>query len=574
MKLNWQILKPSLKSTQAIRKALKCSHIIASILANRGISSESQALSFMSPMLKNIRSPFYLKDIKIAALRISKAIKNNEKILIFGDYDTDGITGVTILFRFLQYAGADVSYYIPHREREGYGLKPEHIHEVAVPENVSLIITVDCGASDNKAVDAANSRNIHVIITDHHHVPKMPPQATALINPKQNGCNSGLDHLAGAGVAFYLVIYLRKHLRDIGFWNTLPEPNLKQYCDLVALGTVADIVPLHYENRIFTKAGLDHIRDGNGVGIQALMQVSKIKRSELNSEDISFRLAPRLNAAGRMDHAQIAVQLLTTDNKKTAMDIALSLNRMNTQRQDIQKQIIDEIELFLNKNRNMLDRKTLVLYHRKWHEGILGIAAARLTKKYYRPVILISIKDQIGKGSARSIRGVDIYKCLTACASDLESYGGHSLAAGLRIDPEKIKQFIENFENIVKETALPDTFIPEISIDFALNFSGISGSLINELERLGPYGSGNPEPLFMSRHIKVLFSEIVGQNHRRMRVKQVSDTTDQSINAIQFNIDTNLPQPQYFEKIAYSLKWNHRTRRKSIQLVIKATDFD
>lgn len=576
MKKYWQLLQPDIDVVEKIRGELQCNPIIATILVNRKIISKDNALRFLKPSLNNMRPPCSMKDMDAAVKRIYSAITGHEKILIFGDYDVDGITATTILFEFLHYTKADVSYYIPHRTKEGYGLHTKHITDYAIPNRINLIITVDCGSSSNNAVKTAQNSGIDVIITDHHEISDKPSHAVAVVNPKRHDCTSGFDDLAGVGVAFYLLICLRKQMRDNHFWQNRPEPNLKSLCDLVALGTVADMVPLVDENRILVKTGLEIINTGERCGITTLMESSGIIRLQrtVDTEDIAFRLAPRLNAAGRIDHASAAVELLTTNNLKTARQLAQSLNNMNFKRHDIEQKIIEDIFEYLKNNQHLLKNSSLVLSDNEldnmWHEGVLGIVAARMVKKYFRPVVLIAIKEGVGKGSARSIPGFNIYNGLMSCSDHLEAFGGHSMAAGLQIKAENMAIFQKNFENAVQQITSPDDFMQTIPIDYELNFDDISDALINELETLKPFGTGNHEPLFMAKNVRVMDSKIVGKNHRRMHLKQsAAGGTGNSFNAIHFNVDTNKNLQENFDQIAFRLRWNHWNGGKTAQIVIE-----
>jgi len=569
MKKQWQILRPDIHTVDKLCMILKCHPAIASILVNRNIVSAEDASNFLYPSLHRLNPPFFIKDMDAAVNRILTAIKHNEKILIFGDYDVDGITATTILLEFFRSAGADVSYYIPHRTKEGYGLQSNHISDYSLSKRINLIITTDCGAGSHDAVKTAKSAGIDVIITDHHIISDTIPPAVAVVNPKRHDCPSGFDDLAGVGVAFYLLICLRKKLREIHFWQNRPEPNLKSLCDLVALGTMADMVPLVAENRILTRTGLDIITSSNRPGLNALIEASGINKNNIDTDDIVFGLAPRLNSAGRIDHASMAVELLTTKNTETAEQIAQSLNHMNQRRRSIENGILTQIEGQLKKNPHLLQKNTLVLAHQDWHLGVLGIVAARIMQKYFRPVVLITTTAGIGKGSARSIPGVDLYKGLLACADDLEIFGGHSMAAGIKIKTEKIARFQTNFENAIGNMTKPDDFIPKISIDYELDFDDISGALIDEIESLKPFGSGNHEPLFMSRNVRVASSKIVGKNHRRMLLKQASGSTGKTFNAIHFNIDLSIPLKEHFDQIAFRLRWNRWNEKKSAQLIIE-----
>ncbi|OQX20975.1 MAG: single-stranded-DNA-specific exonuclease RecJ [Desulfobacteraceae bacterium IS3] len=570
MKKNWKILQPDADTVRKICNALNCSPVTAAILVNRNIVSEADARHFLNASLNDLRPPFSMKDMDIAVRRIYTAIQHNEKILIFGDYDADGITATTILFEFLQYTGANVSYYIPHRVKEGYSLQTFHISKHAIPNKIRLIITADCGSKSHDAVTLAKQHGIDVVITDHHDIEGHPPESLALVNPKRQDCTSGFEHLAGVGVVFFLMICLRKHLRDINFWKDRPEPNLKNFCDLVALGTIADVVPLVKENRIFSKIGIEMIRSAAlRPGIRALIKASGISSTAIDTDDIAFRLGPRLNAAGRMAHAKTAVELLSEKDAEAAGEIARSLNQMNQDRQHIEKEIFGEIVAYIKNHSDILRKQTLVLSNPGWHEGVIGIVASRVVEKYFRPAILISTRNGMGKGSGRSIPGVDIHKGLLACADDLEFFGGHAMAAGLTMKSENIPRFQEHFENAVLNMG-QNAFTPTLTIDHELNFEDISDDLIDELESLAPFGEGNPEPLFTAVNVRVSASKILGENHRRMTLRQqVDGRTSRAITAIQFNIGADALLRNHFERMVFRLRWNRWNGRKTAQIVVE-----
>ena len=566
MKKEWQILQPDIYLVEKFCKMLNCHPAVASILINRNIFSTEDVSNFFNTSLTQLSPPFSIKDMDAAVDRILAAIERKEKILIFGDYDVDGITATTLVLEFLHSVDADVSYYIPHRIAEGFGLKKNHISDVAIPNGIHLIITVDCGSDGQDAVKSARNAGIDVIITDHHMIPNSIPPALAVVNPKRNDCPSGFHDLAGVGVAFYLLICLRKKLRDINFWKDRPEPNLKYYCDLVALGTLADVVPLTRENRILITAGIDMIRSTDRPGLNALMEVCEINKHTLDADDIVFYLAPRLNSAGRLDHASIAAELLLAKDINTARTIAHSLHQLNQNRRSIENKILAEVEDHLKNNPQLLQKNTLVLTHQDWHIGILGIVASRLMKKYCRPVVLITTADGIGKGSARSIPEVNLYEGLSACADNIENFGGHPMAAGLNIKTENIDRFKNNFENIVSRMANPVDFTPKIIIDCRLDFGNISDKLIDELETLKPFGSANHEPLFMTKDVHIVSSKPVGNHHRQMVLEQ---NTGKTFNAIQFNVDTRIPLKDTFDQIAFRLRWNRWNGRKSAQIIVE-----
>ncbi len=379
--------------------------------------------------------------------------------------------------------------------------------------------------------------------------------------------------LAGGGcAAFYLLIALRRYLRDKHFWQTRPEPNLKDMCDLVSIGTIADMVPLLQENRILTRMGLTVIDKGQRPGIKALMGTSGAARREINAEDIAFKLAPRLNAAGRMAHAETAFTLLSLRGTKKATAVAQALTELNTRRQQVEKAMFNGIMKTLEENPPLLRPHGLVLADPDWHEGVLGIVASRLAKRYFRPVVLISLKHGMGKGSGRSVPGVDLVRVLSMCADDLDTFGGHAMAAGLSVSPDNVPQFQKHFDKAVAATSGSDPFTPLIAIDCRLDFKTITDGIIDQLDILQPFGTGNPEPLFMTQNVIVTDSKIVGGNHRRMRLTQTSDKTGVSFNAIQFNVDTTKPLPLKFNRIAYRLRWNRWNGTKSPQLMVEETE--
>jgi len=361
MKKEIRIKKPSAKTVDEFCRSLNITPITATLLVNRGITTLNAARAFLQDKLSDIAAPSTIKDIDNAVIRIGEAIAGHQKILVFGDYDADGLTASALLVDFLRGTGADVSCYIPHRIMEGYGLKADLITSGAINNETDLIITVDCGSSGREAALACRDAGIDLVITDHHKASPPYPESLAMLNPAREDCPSGLTMLAGVGVSFYLVIALRAWLRDQGFWKDRQEPNLKQYCDLVAIGTVADIVPLVNENRIFTKAGLNLINEGPRPGIQALIEIAKIKKQPLVAEDIAYMIAPRINAAGRIDHGKIALELLMTEDPDQAGQVAVTLDKLNTRRRPFEEEISDEIERAIDADPTMIkDKRTLV----------------------------------------------------------------------------------------------------------------------------------------------------------------------------------------------------------------------
>lgn len=569
---HWNIIETDPDVVSDLCEKSGLSPVTSHLLVHLGLTTPDAAHAFMHPSLTSLRSPFLMKGMNRAVERIVRAIKASETILVFGDYDADGITGTRLLQWFLNYAGARVCTYIPHRIYEGYSFKPHHVDDVLVPGGIDLLVTVDCGSDSIEAVDKANRKGIDVVITDHHSVPDPAPAALAIVNPKQPECTSGMEHLAGVGVVFYLLIALRKTLRDQHFWQTVPEPNLKTVCDLVALGTIADIVPLVAENRILAKTGIEMMNQAPRPGIKALLDASKVNKIQLNTEDVAFRIAPRINAAGRMDHAEQAFDLLSEERITHARKNASVLETLNARRQSVEQQIVREIENHLEENAQRLSQPAIVLYRQGWHLGVLGIAAARLVKRYYKPVILIAMNGDIGKGSGRSIPGVDLYRALQSCSDSLRGFGGHAMAGGLEIHTRNVEDFHRSFNTFVGSVTQNEPSRPSMDVHGPICFDDITPRLLDELELLHPFGNGNPEPLFMSERIQIISATPVGTAHRRLILRSESGASDQTIMAMHFNVDPSTPYPASFDRLVYKLQWNRWNNTQSAQLIVE--DFE
>jgi single-stranded-DNA-specific exonuclease len=473
------------------------------------------------------------------------------------------------LFEFLKQSGALATYYIPHRLNEGYGLKADQVEKIIEANpGLGLIVTVDCGSHSHDAIDAARQAGVDVVVTDHHNTSDNLPDALAVVNPKRRDCPAGLDHLAGVGVAFYMAIALRKRLRDGGYWRRHSEPNLKNLCDLVALGTVADLVPLTHENRILVKTGLEVLQARPRLGLKFLSKACGFFKHKLDSEDIAFRIAPRLNAAGRIEHAKTAAELLLSDRKDRAAELAKFLDDLNARRRELEKTTYEQVLEQIEKNAGSQGGKPVVLANPEWHEGVLGIVASRVAERFFAPAVLISEKNGFGKGSCRSIPGFDLFEGLCRCAPFLDDFGGHSMAAGVKLKTSKIDRFRKAFQEIFELEFRTREFVPEIDVDCELVFDDVSEFLIDELERLKPFGAHNPEPVFLARNVKVAAPKIVGENHRRMLLSQPEGQTDKVLNAIHFNIDPETPPEEYLDYVLFKLQWNRWNGSKTAQLLI------
>ena len=526
----WKFPEINISSQELLARELRVHPLVSQVLINRSILNPEDARKYLSPSLTDLHNPFLMKDMKKAVERLIKAIHDCEKMLIYGDYDADGVTSVAILYRFLKKLNAPASYRIPDRSREGYSLNRSAIDEMKA-QGISLIVTVDCGISDYSEIKYAASLGIDVIVLDHHEIPEKLPEAAAVINPNRSDCRFPFKHLAGVGVVFNFLIALRGKLREEGFWNDKPYPNLKEYLDLVALGTIGDISPLIDENRIFVRFGLDLINEGQCLGIKALKEIGGIGDQPVDTGTASFSLIPRINAAGRLASANDAVRLLLTEDWSEALALARQLDTHNRERQVLEKNILDEILEKIDSDRTLDDYRSLIFASESWHPGVIGIVASRLVDMYYRPAILISLKNGIGKGSGRSISEFNLHEGLSKCQSLLITHGGHRYAAGISIKEEDIQDFKSLLEDVLKQDISTEVLQPLTSIDAQCILSDINNDLISQLQLLAPFGSKNPEPVLYSRNVKVGNFSIVGNNHLTM---QISDK-GAAFNSIWFN---------------------------------------
>jgi len=483
---------------------------VVRILVNRGMQTPEQVRRFLRPELVELRDPFDMTGMQAGIDRVLQALYKNEQILIYGDYDVDGITATSLLYLVLNKLGASVDFYLPNRLTEGYGLSRDGI-DLAKSQGVQLIVTVDTGMTAVEEVKYANSLGIDVVITDHHEAGMMIPEAHAIINPKQPGCDYG-GELSGVGVAYKFAQALYRRLNQ-------EETELHEHLDLVALGTSADIVPLVGENRILTKFGIRQIARTTKPGIKSLAFVSGLMGKEIGTGQVVFILAPRLNAIGRLGDARAAARLLSTRDERLASEIARRLDSENKRRKEIDEQTLNEA---LDQMRDVVDLdgdRAIVLAHEGWHQGVIGIVASRLVEKYHLPTIMIAIQDGEGKGSARSIPGFHLCEALKECEDLLIRYGGHKYAAGLSIKPENIPEFRERFKRVSMDSLSPEDTTPKLHIDLEIELSDISDEFVKTIEQFSPFGPQNMRPIFLTRNCEVVGSPyVVGNNHLRMRV--------------------------------------------------------
>jgi single-stranded-DNA-specific exonuclease len=456
------------------------------------------------------------RDMGVASARVADALAAGEGIGIYGDYDVDGVSGSALLLRFLRAVGArpEPLVHIPHRLREGYGLSAPGVERLAAG-GAKVMITVDCGAVSHAEIALANARGMDVIVCDHHQVAASRPPALAVLNPIEPDGGFPFAGLCGTGVAFYLALGVRMRLRERG----LPVPDLRRELDLVALGTLADLVPVLEENRVLVKYGLRELAQSVRPGVTALKRVSGVSR--LSSGAVGFRLAPRLNAGGRLDDALRSVELLTTDDPLQAERLAIGLDEENKARQAIEREMLDEAISLVEAQGGVGDRHGLVLASPVFHPGVVGIVASRLVERYYRPTVLIAAEEGgFGRGSARSIAGVDLHAGLASCRDLLERFGGHRMAAGLTIRLDRVPELAARFDAAMAAVTVPDDYVPRLRVDAELPLRAIDGGCHADLDRMEPFGTGNPEPLFLARDVRVRDRRIVGEHHLKLVLEQ------------------------------------------------------
>jgi single-stranded-DNA-specific exonuclease len=511
MKKNWVVFPQDELYQVQISQQFGISPILSQILINRGLTTFEEIKKFLFTSTSQLYSPFLLKGMESACQRIKKAIEKKEKITIYGDYDADGITAISLLLLTLRQLKAKVDYYIPSRLEEGYGLHKASIEKIK-KDGCSLIITVDCGIGAIEEVDYAQKLKIDLIITDHHEPGEVLPRAFSLICPKRKDSEYPFMGLAGVGVAFKLSQAL---FTTMGYPASLAE----QWLDLVSLGTVADVAPLLEENRILVKEGLKKINEGTNLGLAALKKVTHL--AMVNTYHLSFVLGPRVNALGRLSTAHQVVELLTTTNYQKAEQIAQKLEEENRTRQKIEKEIMEEVLEKIEREEEIKKQKVFVLSSENWHHGVIGIVAAKVVERYHRPTIIITLMNGEGKGSGRSVNGFHLYKALLFSKETLKTFGGHELAAGLLIDPAKLMSFNQKIQEFAEENWKNPEKEKEIKIDLLLPLEQVNLKLIEEIKKLSPFGIGNPRPRFLSLHLKVKGSpKIIKGQHLKFLVEK------------------------------------------------------
>ena len=512
--MRWSLLNPNQNTVSSVKKAFRTSEVIARVLANRNILNPNLARPFFTPNLDMLHNPYLMQDMDKAVERVLKNIKSGKPIMVFGDYDVDGTTGAAALYLAFQKFGADVTYYIPDREKEGYGLSYHGI-EVAKDIGIDLIITCDCGINAFVQVDFANEQNIDIIITDHHTTDTELPKAHAILNPKREDCEYPFKGLCGGGVAFKLITAIGNKLN-------IPLTDYEEIIPLITLGIAADVVPIKDENRVLVHHGLNILKNLEKPGLKTLLELAGLK-GHVSVGQLVFSIAPRINAAGRLGDANRAVELLVTDDQDKARLLAKELDNENKRRQMIQQAVVDEALLKVNAEADLKNENALVLANAGWHPGVVGIVASKIKEEFNRPTIIIALENGSGKGSARSVAGFDLYEALTACKTHLDGYGGHPMAAGLTLSNQKLEDFKKAFIDFANERLTKENLQATLTLDSEMALQDITPRFMEFLDKLSPYGPGNMRPKFAIRNVEIAgVPKVIGKTgeHIRFKIKQ------------------------------------------------------
>ncbi|HEY6506016.1 MAG TPA: single-stranded-DNA-specific exonuclease RecJ [Chitinophagaceae bacterium] len=556
MEKRWNIVKADEKKVASLQQALNIHPVICKILVRRGIETFELAKDFFRPQLADLHDPWLMKDMDKAVERILLAINNNEKILVFGDYDVDGTTSVACMYQFLQKVHRNLDFYIPHRYREGYGVSKAGI-DFAKENGFTLIISLDCGIKSAGLIAYAKELGIDFIVCDHHLPDEELPPAVAILNPKQTGCNYPYKELCGCGVGFKLIMALAPQFN-------LGDEDIFEYLDLVATAIAADIVPMTGENRILAFHGLKKANENPNKGIKALMQLNSLTK-ELHINNLVFMIAPRVNAAGRMDDARKAVQMFVSETYDEALHYAEMLHSDNTDRKEADSNITEEALALIGENEEWKDRRSTLVFKSHWHKGVVGIVASRLIEHYYRPTIVLTQSGEYAAGSARSVPGFNLYEAIHACREHLLGYGGHFAAAGMTLELEQVDAFRNKFEEVVSSTIDPELLIPEVVIDAEISLKDIKWPFYNIMCQMEPFGPENLRPVFIARRVMDTgYSRIVKEQHVRFSVRQDNVT----ITGIGFNMADKFPLLQMKQPvdIVFKIDENEWNGEKSLQL--------
>lgn len=548
---------------------LSISPVLSQLLVQREIFTYDDARNFFRPDLANLHDPFLMADMDKAVERLTKAMRHNEKILVYGDYDVDGTTSVSLVYKFLQKFHNNIDFYIPDRYNEGYGISSQGI-DFAAQNGFKLIIALDCGIKAVEKVKYASSLGVDFVICDHHTPDAVLPPAVAVLDPKRDDCNYPYKHLSGCGVGFKL-------MQAFAIVNNIDFAQLTPLLDLLALSIASDIVPITGENRILAFFGLKQINSNPSVGLKGILDVCGLADKEITISDIVFKIGPRINASGRMKLASEAVELLVSSNPVFVKEKSGTINEYNNDRKDLDKNITDEAIALIASDERYATRRSIVVHKPDWHKGVIGIVASRLSEEYYKPSIVLTNSNGLASGSARSVPGFDIYKAIDSCRDLLETFGGHMYAAGLSMKEENIPLFTERFEQFVSETILEEQTYPQIEIDALLEFKDITPKFFRVLKQFGPFGPGNMKPVFASKKVfDYGTSRLVGKEQEHLKLELVDSSSENVMNGIAFRMyayNDHLKALNPLD-ICYTIEENTFNGNTNIQLMIRDIKID
>lgn len=558
-----------LKIIKTLVEELNISHVLAQLLVQRGVNTFEEARVFFRPDLSQLHDPFLMADMDKAVARLSEAMELNQKILIYGDYDVDGTTSVSLVYKFLKQFHSNLDFYIPDRYSEGYGISYQGI-DFASTNGFKLVVALDCGIKAVDKVKYANTLGIDFIICDHHTPDAELPPAVAVLDSKRKDCHYPYKELSGCGVGFKL-------MQAFASVNNIDFSELTPLLDLVALSIASDIVPITGENRILAFYGLKQINSNPSVGIKSIMDICGLSDKELNISEIVFKIGPRINASGRMKSGSEAVQLLIANDPVFAKEKCCTINEYNNDRKDLDKNITDEaIELIVSDER-YAKRRSIVIHKPDWHKGVIGIVASRLTEEYYKPTIVLTNSNGLASGSARSVHGFDIYKAIDSCRDLLENFGGHMYAAGLSLKEENISLFTERFEKFVSENILEEQTYPQIEVDAVMSFNDITPKFYRVLKQFGPFGPGNMKPVFVTKEvIDYGTSRLVGKEQEHLKLELVDSSSENVMNGIAFRMHAFNDHIKALNPldICYTIEENTFNGNTNIQLLIRDIKID
>ena len=553
------------KETELARRFSSVSPI-SELLVQRGISSIDEAERFFHPSLRDLHDPFLMPDMQRAVDRLNRAMGSKERIMVYGDYDVDGTTAVALVYRYLQNFYSEIEYYIPTRYDEGYGISMSVIDEAA-ERGVKLIIILDCGIKANEEIKYARTKGIDFIICDHHVPDDELPPAAAILNPKLEGSTYPCSHLSGCGVGYKL-------MQAFSISNGIGTAELESMLDLVAVSIAADIVPMVDENRVLAYHGLKRLNSNPNMGLRAIIRISGLSGKEITISDVIFKIGPRINASGRMQSGREAVELLVSRDVKEANEKAQAIDQYNKDRKELDKRITEEANAILEKPGEMQSpKKSIEIYNKDWHKGIIGIVASRLTELYCKPSVVLTLTNGLATGSSRSVQGFDVYRAVDSARDLLENFGGHTYAVGLSMKEENIPEFTRRFEEFVAANIEPWQMTPQLDIDAILTFAKITPEFMSTLRLFNPFGPGNQKPVFCSRGVKDFgTSKLVGKNLEHIKLELVDDTSGKVFNGIAFNMAQYFPHIHAGKPfdICYTIEENkHRNATSTLQLLVK-----